>query len=420
MKKKKIVITNAYTWYNKGDSGILLATVDSLKKIYGKAIEINILSFSPEEDGKRYLKDKVIKGVYSNILNPHPYKSGKVGKSIAIIKLFLKMIFLQVKLILNKEKTIMNNEALKVLDDSDVIVVCGGGFLGGKKYDSLMHIYQMYADSIFKKPIFVMGISIEPIKSKILKHYTDKVLKNMEFIFAREKITEKYLSEILKKDKYALIPDMAFMLPFEIKKYKFLDKLKKENKRIFGITVRNWNFPNLENKNLAQKNYITSIREMMINYIKNQNAVFIFVPQVTTSTCDDTIIAKRIKEGLPDELKSNFVIRTDDWSPIEIKALIGNMDYFIGTRMHSNIFATSAYVPTTAIAYEKKTNGIMLTLELQNYIVEIDTINSKELIKKIDLMIKNENEIRKNLKINIPIIQKEIINVLSGHMKGVD
>ena len=31
--KKVITITNAYTWYNKGDAGILLATIDTLKEI---------------------------------------------------------------------------------------------------------------------------------------------------------------------------------------------------------------------------------------------------------------------------------------------------------------------------------------------------------------------------------------------------
>ena len=45
---KKITITNAYTWYNKGDAGILLGTVNTLKKIYkDEQIQINVLSFTP-------------------------------------------------------------------------------------------------------------------------------------------------------------------------------------------------------------------------------------------------------------------------------------------------------------------------------------------------------------------------------------
>ena len=39
--KKTITITNAYTWYNKGDAGILLATIDTLKKVYSN-VEFNV------------------------------------------------------------------------------------------------------------------------------------------------------------------------------------------------------------------------------------------------------------------------------------------------------------------------------------------------------------------------------------------
>ena len=86
---KKITITNAYTWNNKGDAGILLATIDCLKKVYNE-VEVNILSFTPNLDREKYSSDVSIKNVESNILNPHPYKHTKIGKIIAIIKLIIK------------------------------------------------------------------------------------------------------------------------------------------------------------------------------------------------------------------------------------------------------------------------------------------------------------------------------------------
>ena len=54
---KKITITNAYTWYNKGDAGILLGIVETLKKIYNNDVEIDVLSFTPDDDKIRYCKD---------------------------------------------------------------------------------------------------------------------------------------------------------------------------------------------------------------------------------------------------------------------------------------------------------------------------------------------------------------------------
>lgn len=414
--KTKITITNAYTWYNKGDAGILLATIDTLKKIYNN-VEFNILSFTPDVDKKHYCEDKCVKCVYSNILNPHPYKKGKIGKLIAIAKLFFQMIFIQFGLTFFKTETIKKHDNLKVLHDSDIIIVCGGGFLGGKKFDSLMHVYQMYVDTLFGKPVYVMGTSVEPIKNRLIKYCTDKILKKVDFVFARESITENYLSKILDKDRHVQIPDMAFMLDDIQRKFDFVDNLRTKNSKLFGITVRNWNFPSLDNKREAMENYINSIKNFMIKEFQKRSSAFVFIPQVTVSTGDDTIVAEKIKERLPKKYQDNFIIRRDDWSPSEIKSLIANMDYFVGTRMHSNIFATSMCVPTTAIAYEKKTNGIMETVGLEDYIIEINNITSDDLYNKVENMINDENVIRKQLSIRIKKIRKEILKKIEKVVK---
>ena len=401
----KIVITNAYTWYNKGDAGILLATIDVLKKVY-KDAEFSILSFAPDTDRIKYSTDKSIKEVESNILNPHPYKHTKIGRILAIGKLFFKMLQMQIGLKLFRKNTIKKNKSLELLENADIIVVCGGGFLGGKKLDSLMHIYQIYVDTLFKKPVYVMGNSIEPISNKVVKKYTEGVLKRVDYIFAREKITEEYLKKILPFNKFCRIPDMAFSLEDKEYEFDYMDKLKKENDIIIGITVRNWNFPNVKDKNKAKENYLKAVADSMDFIIEKYNSVFVFVPQVIVEFGDDTETAKEIKKIMKNSNK--FVIRNDDYSPYEIKAMASKCDYFIGTRMHSNIFATSMKIPTTAIAYEKKTNGIMETVNMSDYVVEIDTITKEELVSTIEKMIDNKEKIIKTLNERIPEIRKEI------------
>ena len=411
----KIVITNAYTWYNKGDAGILLATIDVLKKVY-KDAEFSILSFAPDTDRIKYSTDKSIKEVESNILNPHPYKHTKIGRILAIGKLFFKMLQMQIGLKLFRKNTIKKNKSLELLENADIIVVCGGGFLGGKKLDSLMHIYQIYVDTLFKKPVYVMGNSIEPISNKVVKKYTEGVLKRVDYIFAREKITEEYLKKILPFNKFCRIPDMAFSLEDKEYEFDYMDKLKKENDIIIGITVRNWNFPNVKDKNKAKENYLKAVADSMDFIIEKYNSVFVFVPQVIVEFGDDTETAKEIKKIMKNSNK--FVIRNDDYSPYEIKAMASKCDYFIGTRMHSNIFATSMKIPTTAIAYEKKTNGIMETVNMSDYVVEIDTITKEELINTIEKMINNREEIIKILNKRIPEIREEIEEKTMKVLKG--
>ena len=368
---KKITITNAYTWDNKGDAGILLGIVEELKRVFNNDVEFTILSFTPEKDKENYCKDKTIKDVYSNILNPHPYKHTKIGKICAIIKLICKVIKTSIGLTLFRKHTIRNNTVLKKLNDSDIIVVCGGGFLGGKKLESLMHLYQININTKFHKPVYIMGTSIEPIKNHLIKYYTEKILKKVDYVYAREEITEKYLSTFLEQDKHTLIPDMAFMLEACNDRVQFIEDLRKQNRVLIGITVRKWNFPNAQDKKKAKSRYINEIVKFMEQSIKNYNATFIFIPQVIVDYASDVDIAKEIKQNISEEKKDYFIIREDDWTPSEIKNVIGKLDYFVGTRMHSNIFSTSMFIPTLAIAYEKKTDGIMKTVKQEKYVENI-------------------------------------------------
>lgn len=417
---KKITITNAYTYKNKGDAAILLGIVEALKRQYGENnIEINILSFTPEIDNEKYCTLKCIKKVYSNTLNPFPYKQTKLGKVKAVFKLFFRMIKLFLKSKISFKRLIEKEESLKVLSKSDLIIVCGGGFLGGKKYDSLMHVFQIYLDTLFNKPVIVMGTSIEPIKKKIIKRYTEKVLKKVDFIYAREKITYDYLKNVVEEDKLDLIPDMAFMIDEKPKKLELIENIRKNTNMVFGITARKWNFPNLKTSSKeAMENYKKAIFKMMINYIEKYNAYFVFVPQVIADTNNDTIIAKEIRGLITEEYKKNIVIIEDDLSPEELKTLIGNFDYFIGTRMHSNIFATSMRIPNIVIAYEKKTNGIMEIVGLEDYVLEIDTVTSDELISKIDKCINNKTKIINYLNTKIPELKQEILEKIDKVMKN--
>lgn len=414
----KITITNCFTWYNKGDAGIVQGTIETLKNIFGTDIEINILSYMPNEDSKRFLKDKNVKGVYSNMVNPynqdtHRYEMSKKALAINIIKDLIQVN-------INKTKFLNNNKTMQILENSDLIVAVGGGYLGGENLGSnIMHLNQIYMNTKVNKPVILWGTSIEPTNNKKVDFLIKYITKRLTHIFPRETITYKYLDKFLPKDRITLIPDLAFSLTEESNiSFEFIDNLNKKFDKLIGLTVRSWNFPNSQNPERDKESYINSIVDMIINCAQKYNAAVIFVPQVifksgcgNKSGCgdDDSITAEHIKNRLPEEHKDNFIIRRDDWSPTEIKALIKNFDIFVGTRMHSNIFATSICVPTVAIAYERKTNGIMETLGLDEYVINIDEITSEILISKVEQAIADRYKIIEHLSIRIPKIRENIL-----------
>ena len=415
---KKIVITNAYTWNNKGDAAILLSSIDVLNKIFDKP-DVDVLSFTPDLDRKKYSFQKTIKNVESNILNPHPYRHTKIGKIVAIFKLITKAIYVRFRMSFFRKSYIDKNKTLKLIDRCDIILVCGGGFLGGKKFDSFMHLYQIYINTLFNKPVYILGTSVEPIHNVIIDKITKSVLKRVDYIFAREEITESYLNSFLG-NKHCQIPDMAFMLDDGSHKVvchdSQIDKIKREGKKLFGITVRDWNFPNSNNPEKTKNNYINAVSDAMGQIIEKYDSYFIFIPQVIVPYRSDIDTAKQIRDKMSNEDRKRFIIKEDDWSPYQIRSIISQLDFFIGTRMHSNIFALSECIPTLAIAYEKKTNGIMSTVGMDKYVLNIDSISEKQIMDKVNELVNDRNNIKKLLTKKNQIIQREILTAIKDRI----
>ena len=61
-----ILITNAYSFYNKGDAAIIIGMLKTIRKIYPKA-KISILSATPDIDEKYYAQYQA--ETYSRLLN---------------------------------------------------------------------------------------------------------------------------------------------------------------------------------------------------------------------------------------------------------------------------------------------------------------------------------------------------------------
>jgi colanic acid/amylovoran biosynthesis protein len=78
------------------------------------------------------------------------------------------------------------------------------------------------------------------------------------------------------------------------------------------------------------------------------------------------------------------------------------MDIFIGTRMHSNIFAVSEGVPVIAIGYQHKTRGIMEMMDLEKWTIEINDLEVEQLQLMLSSLWKKRNYIQEDINNSIP------------------
>lgn len=72
------------------------------------------------------------------------------------------------------------------------------------------------------------------------------------------------------------------------------------------------------------------------------------------------------------------------YSPGEIKYLIGKCNFFIGSRMHACIAATSQKVPTVALAYSKKFAGVFGLAGIPDVVIDLRYQTTESCLKDIN------------------------------------
>ncbi|MGR5973785.1 polysaccharide pyruvyl transferase family protein [Bacillus cereus] len=120
------------------------------------------------------------------------------------------------------------------------------------------------------------------------------------------------------------------------------------------------------------------------------------VPQVVVGEEDsDMAVSKQLFNKINDP--DNTILIEEDLSAKQLKYLYGNFDLFIGSRMHSCIFAIGAGVPTIGLAYQPKTVGTFELIGLKQRTFNVDSFSKEELVEMCERILKKFRD-RKSIK----------------------
>ena len=147
-----------------------------------------------------------------------------------------------------------------------------------------------------------------------------------------------------------------------------------------------WNYRNSVNPQRDQERYNKIIAKTIDYLIDKFDATIIFFPQLYGNSDDMPLINEII--GLVDK-KEAVKILSKEWDSEIQQAIISQMDFFIGNRYHSVIFALKGAVPTICLAYEHKSIGVMDAIKLNKFVIRIDALSYEMLIDKINQLWKD-------------------------------
>lgn len=422
MNNKHYVVIPGNTDLNRGDQALVWESIRLVKEA-GYDGDYYILS-SGETEKEIYLQSRQTKELGYKIIKPilrHPKRSDKEEKEghfyskkqilvwgfrgliegLARILLFNRFTQKIGMFFLSSEQ----KKTFEIIKNADAVIVKGGGFIhsyGGivSTYQIFYSLYHVILARKLNKPVLIMPNSFGPFDGPFVKWIVSYALKDCELITARETISSKQLSDVVKSE-VPVFPDLGFFLQknedFDARKYLLRQGVPLGQKKCVGFTLRPYRFPSSKDPIQKYKSYVKTIKDFVL-WLQKNNYYPVFIAQTLgpSNHEDDRIAIEEVVKTLGND--EYVIINNIDHNCKDLKSIYAELDYLIGTRFHSVIFAMSAGVPSIAIAYGgNKGEGITTDMELDDYVIRIENINLNELKNKFLLLVNNEFEIKSKI-----------------------
>jgi colanic acid/amylovoran biosynthesis protein len=265
------------------------------------------------------------------------------------------------------------------------------------------------------KPVVIYAQSIGPFTRRLSKILTRFTLERIDLIILRDEYSKQELEAIGLKNKQIYVTIDAAVQQPSITKDDAICILDNIDQKYDGISDKNigmsllkWGYPSSENPLSKYREYVKTMAEFADYIIEQTNGIIWFICTNTEyggNRSDDIEVANDVLQVMKHSERGRIIDRV--LTPSEMKGVIGLMDYFIATRMHSCIFATTQLVPTISITYEFKSFEFMRSLGLEKYTYDINAMHLNELKELWDNLVENNVDLRLHLRDSLLLLEEK-------------
>lgn len=407
----RVAVLHGTNYWNMGDLGLMVALVQRLHA----AGDVEIVSLSrfyrePRPDGQTFTIERLDVREVPFLALPHPRLRPRAlhVANLAFRALGLGLAARLTAVGLGRIVPDAMSRRLRPLMEADVVISKPGGFL--HHHMAIDHLLQIWIATLTGRPVVIYGQSIGPFSGTVQRFVVARVLRRCRTLLVRDEPSREACIDRLHlpPDRVRLTADEAFLL--EAAGADDGERLLREagverGRPLIGLTVIQWPFPGAADPAAAHQRYMDAMVGLVDHVHERHDAdvaLFTFTTGRDYGRNDEGVTAELVRRAR----HPNRVHRIAPGDPRTLKAAIGQLDAFVGSRMHSNIFALGAGTPVLAIAYLPKTTGIMSMVGLARHVVGIDEIERASLASAFDTLWRERAEVRAHLARALPDIRE--------------
>ncbi len=407
-----ILLVGTYSSRNKGDAAMQVSAARAL----GRALQgcrIVISSPFPKLD-RSFYADATVTG------------SSRRRLIWGTLLLLRALTWSSCKRRLGLEVPALLNDELRQMVEADLVVDLSGDMLTEDYgvHVAYSHYLPILTGMALGRKVALCAQSIGPFRWT--RGLARSILNRAALVTARDRITWDYLREMgVTNPALRLTADLAFLLepaPSErVDEILSREGVSRGRRPLLGVSLSGLIQAKYEARNPSARGtpFVRGIASVLDQVASELDCDVMFVAHVTgpARSKDDRRVARRVAKAMR---RKSWVLQAD-YKPEELKGVIARTDLFFGARMHANIAALSSGVPTVAIAYSHKTQGIMDSVGQQARVLDIRRDALEAAAGLLRSTWQEREQVRATLRQNVESLRvssRENISLLLGLLQG--
>jgi colanic acid/amylovoran biosynthesis protein len=320
------------------------------------------------------------------------------------------------------------NKCLSEICEADQVMSIAGG-------DSFADIYGLWRllyvalpqilALFLGKNLVLLPQTIGPFRKRLSRAIAGYIVQRAEHVYSRDRQGLAQLQELMGRDlaarKTSFCYDVAFVMdPIAPDKIEIdgMNQGLETHSSTVGVNISGLLYMGGYTKNNMfglRADYRRFIHRLIDFLIVQKGASVILVPHVIGRGGEsDVEVCERVYEELQSNYPEKLGVVRRSYDHSEMKYIIGQCDFFVGSRMHSCIGAASQCIPAVSVAYSDKFIGVMEALNIDYSVADARRLTEEELLGVVDRVYEGRKAMRQQLERKMLEVQREVMTLLGG------
>jgi colanic acid/amylovoran biosynthesis protein len=400
-----ILLTGGHSSLNNGEGAMVVSTVRMLQARFADC-GFTIYSRRPAVDSRRY-KEMFDRDDHVAVVG----LGSRVARALSVVffpAIALSRLLLKRLLSFDLLGGIKAASPLGAFCQADLVLDLSGDAFSDDYglISTFIHSAYVLTAVMLEKRTIIFAQSMGPFRTCATRALVAAVLRAVDLVLAREVITLDLLRGMgIPQNRLRLTADAAFLLP-SVSSDRVESVVRYLGRPLVGLNMSALALRRGGQQRGSDARPEIPAAEEVAGFADGLadelNCYIVLVPHRLGPgrERDDRVVLREVWERM--RVKERAALITEAYTPMEVKSLIGQCDLFIGARMHSNIAALSQAVPTVAISYSHKTQGIMSMLDAEEWVYDIGSREIDRLLTLCKRAFEERDSIRARLEKRLP------------------